>query len=337
MNDFKNRKIIFETVAGSKLYGTNHEKSDDDFLGIFIPSINDLFTLQNCPKEWDCGKKKSEGQKNSLGDIDRKYFSLKQFLSLAAEGQSKQLEMLFSPKEKWTVSSPEWEFILSHRDLFISQNSISPFLGFATAQAHKAFIKGENLRLISRIISFFKDKKGKAENYKDDPEFKELKLKIIDLENENNSVVNFYINIGLDKKPVWAFEVAGRKYQLSLKTNDLVSALESVLNSYGSRSKQASLDGYDFKSLAHAYRLLFECESILTNHKLILPLPDDQVKFLKSIIRGEYSPDTDFFTELDLKIKEIKKIKSTLPKNVDHKKIENLCQTMFLKYFNIKD
>lgn len=314
----KERKIIFETIAGSKLYGTNNSKSDDDFLGIFIPSEDDLLGIQNCPSEWSQNEKKSEGSRNSAGDIDRKYFSLKQFLLLAAEGQSKQIEMLFSPKECWVSASPEWELILKHRDLFLSKNTMSPFLGFAIAQAHKAVIKGDHLRIIEDLIKFFENKKGRIKDFSESEDFKKLKIKIETLSDG-----------------VLGFEVAGRKYLLSLKVTDFMSALKSVHKEYGSRSHQAKENQFDFKSLSHAYRLLYQCETFIKEGKLILPLPKDQVEFILKVKNQEFFPDEGFFDDLDKRIKEIKKIESPLPKTVDMKKVNQLCIDIMKMSFNI--
>ena len=35
-------KILFKTLTGSKLYGTNSENSDTDIKGVFLPDIKDL-------------------------------------------------------------------------------------------------------------------------------------------------------------------------------------------------------------------------------------------------------------------------------------------------------
>lgn len=59
---------------GSHLYGTNTEKSDTDYKGIFLPSIED-YLLQKVQKTitQNTGDGKS---KNSNTDIDDQLFSL---------------------------------------------------------------------------------------------------------------------------------------------------------------------------------------------------------------------------------------------------------------------
>lgn len=308
------RKIIFETVAGSKLYGTNHEKSDDDFLGIFIPTVDEVLGVHNYSSEMSRNEKNTDGLRNSKGDVDRKYFSLKQFLLLASEGQSKQIEMLFSPSNKWVSSSPEWEEILNHRHLFLSRQSIKPFLQFAVAQSFDSVTKGQNLDMLEKLVKFFEGKAGRLRDHIHQEEFKNLKLDIIELNPKMST-----------QKKVEAFEVAGRKYELHLKVHDFIPAASSVISTYGKRSQNSKNNGIDLKSLAHAYRLLLETETLLKEQKLILPLPEEQIVFLKSILNNQYHPEIGYEVDLDLRIKEIKKIESQLPDKVDMGKINKLC------------
>ena len=44
-------KILFKTLTGSKLYGTNSENSDTDIKGVFLPDIKDLL-LNKAPKHY---------------------------------------------------------------------------------------------------------------------------------------------------------------------------------------------------------------------------------------------------------------------------------------------
>ena len=130
----KERKIIIEAISGSKLYGTEHAESDDDFYGVFLPSTEDIFSLHQCPRQVDLSIKISKGPKNEKGDIDRKFDMLSNYLLGLSQGQSKNIELLFSPKKSWISHTDEWLEITSNRELFISQNSLTPFLGFALSQ-----------------------------------------------------------------------------------------------------------------------------------------------------------------------------------------------------------
>ena len=43
MNQLSNHKLLFETISGSKLYGTDSEKSDTDIKGVFFLTLQNVF------------------------------------------------------------------------------------------------------------------------------------------------------------------------------------------------------------------------------------------------------------------------------------------------------
>lgn len=318
-----NRKIIFECHVGSKLYGTNRPDSDDDFMGVFLPSTKESFGLNPFSREnseLDMGKKISESKRNTVGDLDKKYYRIDKFLTLLSEGQSKLLEMLFSPKELWTNQSPEWDLIYSNRDLFLSKNAIIPFCSFAKAQSLKAVLKGDNLNTLRELIALLESKnKNKT--------IKEELSKELDELNSLKKIKLLILKDGVD-----GVEIAGRKYLLSQKVKDVYRKLSDLEKEYGDRSKKSAEEGYDFKSLSHAYRLLFQSEFLLKNNTLMFPLPKEQIDFLKKVRSGEYK--ADYFSELDQmqeKVMDLKE-KSTLADSVDLEKVEDLCQKILYNH-----
>lgn len=311
------RKIIVESMVGSKLYGTNHPKSDDDFYGVFIHSAQDLFGIEKRADHWTCNIKLSEGPKNTLGDTDRNFCSLPSFLFKAATGDSHNIEILFTPKEMCKVWTPEWEKVLSYRKYIISQNIKAPFLDFSKAQAHKAANKIENLTLLKEFHEFFSQQESKHRIKDVMPDY---------LVNQVETVV-----LG-GREP--AFILSGRTFLYSLKLSHFKKNLEELVSKYGSRAHNAVANGgYDWKSLAHAYRLVFEAESLLQYGELIFPLPPDQINFLKTILRGEYKPEVDFFDDLHNRQELIRNMPSELPEKANHSKLEELCQEMMYSHF----
>src|SRR6185295_2074802 len=147
------RKIIFKARVGSHLHGTNTPTSDEDFLGVFLPSTEDLLGMQNRPSEMTENKKLSETARNTKGDVDCKFLALYEFFRQAAQGQSQAVELFFVPDEHVMLTTPEWEFIKQHKEIFLSKKTISPIIGFAIAQVHKSKIKGDNLNKINHLIS----------------------------------------------------------------------------------------------------------------------------------------------------------------------------------------
>lgn len=325
----KDRKIIIETRVGSHLYGTNRPESDDDFQGVFLPSKNDLLGVENCPTEWSLGTKVSTGVQNVKGDVDRKFYGLKRFFHLAAEGQPGQLELFFTTPEMTVSYDPIWSEILDNIGLFLSKKSIVPFIGFALSQAHKATMKGETLNKLRRIIQWFDTEISKAAkqgtildmahryDFKVGSE-KEGKFKLAhDIE------LKYVIN----SDGFVLAEVGGKSYDIKLKLKTFVSNLKELENRYGSRSRAAADGKYDFKSLMHAYRLLGEGEELLKFGKITFPRPPADVEFLKSVRLGTCG-DIDHWSGLTNKIDRLRQEvepKSHLPKEADHARINELC------------
>lgn len=122
--ELKDVKIIMECQAGSYLYGTNLEDSDIDMRGVFI-----------APKSCYLGLDNVEQIENKTNDSV--YYELKKFLRLAAQNNPNIIELLFYPKNKLTVCTPEWETIVDNRELFISKKCMYTFSGYAFAQLKK--------------------------------------------------------------------------------------------------------------------------------------------------------------------------------------------------------
>jgi len=311
------RKIIVESMVGSKLYGTNHPQSDDDFYGVFIHSAQDLFGIEKRADHWKCNVKLSEGSRNTLGDIDRNFCSLPSFLFKAASGDSLNTEILFTPKKLCKVWTPEWEKVLTYRKYMVSQHIKAPFLDFSKAQAHKANSKVENLTLLKEFNDFFSQQESKYRIRDVMPE--NLKTKVDDIHLPDGS---------------HGFVLSGKTFLYSLKLSNFKKTLHQMVGLYGDRvHKVVAAGGYDWKALAHAYRLVFEAEHLLQYGELIFPLPSDQIEFLKTILRGEYKPSVNFFDDLYNRQELVRAMSSDLPEKADHSKLEQLCQEMMYAHF----
>lgn len=319
----KDRRILIETRVGSHLYGTSRPESDDDFQGVFLPSREDLLGVQNCPTEWSLNTKVSEGIQNTKGDVDRKFYSIKRFFHLAAEGQPGQLELFFTTPEMTVSYEPVWSEILDNIGLFLSKKSIVPFIGFALSQAHKATMKGETLRLLQDIIRWYDspertlvDKIKSTTIIKDFPTYEDYVM-----------LGPFSIKKTTNKEGFTTVEIGGRNYDIGLKLKTFVNNLKELESRYGSRSRAAADNKYDYKSLMHAYRLLGEGEELLKYGKITFPRPPAEVEFLKSVRLGTCG-DLDHWAALTNKIDTLRQEvepKSHLPKEANHAKINELC------------
>lgn len=308
-------KVIFKCVTGSHLYGLNTPESDEDYLGVFVPSLEQYLGLENPPVEVSQSDKKSDGARNTKGDVDCKLISLKSFLRFCGQGQSMMLEMLFVPENQILEKTPEWDIILENKHLLLSRKGVAPFLGFARAQAHKAVIKGENLRLITKLI---KD----INNY-------DRSWRAADLITEDSTLCGNPVKTYVNDHGFKQLHIAGRDYDVNIKLKTLQDNLKQLAGRYGTRVQAAAEDFYDYKSLLHAMRQISEAEEFLATGHITLPRPEPENSFLMSIRRKEWpDPDFDLFRHMNDKIDHIQQVldlESPLPKAPNWSKINDLC------------
>lgn len=330
------RKIICEIQVGSHLYGTNRPDSDKDFQGVFLPSSQDLLGLQEAPKEWSRNIKVSDGPRNTKDDVDRKFFNLKRFMHLAAEGQPGQLEMLFAPSNMIVSHTPEWLYLQSvARPMFLSRQSIAPLIGFSLSQAHKATLKGENLRLIREVLEWSKILMPEALNGS------VLSNAVDKRDSLKLSFGGPVLKVVTNDQGFRTIEIGGRNYDVNLKTQRFLNNLRELESKYGARSRAAADSAFDFKSLMHAYRLLGEAKELLLTGKITLPRPAEEVAFLRRFIKSDQNPNPglgeghDYFADIQNRITELREViepQSPLPEEPDHKRINELCIKMLSKH-----
>ena len=82
-------QVIYQTLFGSRLYGTVVEGSDTDYKGIFLPTAEEIL-LGNPPKVYT---------NTTQAGVDSEFYSLSRYLDLLAQGQTVALDMLFAPAE----------------------------------------------------------------------------------------------------------------------------------------------------------------------------------------------------------------------------------------------
>lgn len=116
--------IIFETLSGSKLYGTSIPESDTDYRGVCIPPKKVLLDPFQIFEQKDSG----------FEERDRVIYSLAKFMYLCAKGNPNIVELLFSPEECWRTSTPQWNLLIENRYLLLSKQVRYTFVGYAFSQ-----------------------------------------------------------------------------------------------------------------------------------------------------------------------------------------------------------
>lgn len=117
-------KLLFRTMVGSQVYGTNNENSDEDFKGVMLSSFENLVGFNY--------KSQIEVNKDEL------IYDLKRFLELLKNGNPTCVEMLFTPKEYFTDYDETFNILFENRDKFITKKLIKSFIFYGSSQIKKA-------------------------------------------------------------------------------------------------------------------------------------------------------------------------------------------------------
>ena len=151
-------KILFKTLYGSKLYGTDSENSDIDYKGVFLPNMNDLI-LGKAPKHYTSSTGNSNN-KNTKDDVDETYYSLHYFLELAAKGDTNAIDLLFAHTNPNAVQyiDPIFKKIIANIDKIVTRN-VQSYLGYCLGQAKKYIFKGDKLKNFKAFDDFFRGNK----------------------------------------------------------------------------------------------------------------------------------------------------------------------------------
>jgi hypothetical protein len=117
--------ILYETISGSRAYGTNTQNSDTDFRGVFILPIENILGFNYIDQVSDSTN-------------DSVYYELGRFLQLLQSQNPNIIELFNMPPESVLFKHPMFDEILKHRESFISKVCKDSFGGYAVAQIKKA-------------------------------------------------------------------------------------------------------------------------------------------------------------------------------------------------------
>jgi len=293
---------------GSHLYGTNHETSDTDFKGIYLPTLEELI-LQKTSKSINNITKKDCTMKNTKDDVDSEIYSIHYFLQLAYKGETVALDMLHVPKGFEETSSEEWQFIRENRSKFYTKN-LKAYVGYCRTQAAKYGIKGSRLSDAENVINYLKSVDDKT-------------MKLADVwgalpQGENIRFIEIEDAHQADKR---AIEICSRKIMADTKVQYAIDVIQKFYDSYGQRALMAkNNDGIDWKAISHAFRAGLQLKEIYETGNLIYPLKD--AKFLLDVKQGKYHYQNDGIAQqLESLIDEIEQLanNSNYPEKVDVK------------------
>lgn len=146
--------LVLKSIAGSHLYNLNTESSDMDIRGIFLPSVEDL-----------CNVSGEQNTEIADDDQDIKFYSIKKFLTLAAQCNPNIIELLYLPESAILFKSDVYDELVAIRDAFMSKRAFHTFTGYAYAQIKRAkgigkkgnsmdkYVNEKGIYLLNRFIN----------------------------------------------------------------------------------------------------------------------------------------------------------------------------------------
>lgn len=125
--------VLLKCLVGSHCYGLAHDKSDEDFRGIFILPESDY-------NKQDSRLLINQPFLNQIQDEKNNevYYELKRFLELLSQGNPNCVEILFLEKEFYKIKNPILAPIFEQKQIFLNKKFANSLLGFIDSQIRKA-------------------------------------------------------------------------------------------------------------------------------------------------------------------------------------------------------
>lgn len=318
MNHFKPQNLICEIRFGSHLYGTATESSDEDYVGIFMPTLEEIL-LGRIPKT-SASSPNDDSRKNAPGELDATYYSLHHFLRLATQGQTIAIDMLFAPENMVYLDDEFgwiWERIVANRHKLLSKQ-MNAFVGYARGQAAKYSLKGERLSKLREFADILED---------------------TDLEHAHDPISNLWDDLPRDAERqnpqgIRELQIAGKWYGESTSIANVLTSINKSLSRYGKRAQAAAdAEGVDWKAVSHAVRVSKELIELLTFGRINFPLAEADL--LLKIKKGELPlEEVQGILDSDLAFIELQTSQSHLPDKVDIKWWDNFLAQLMIDYLS---
>ncbi len=164
--------IIFHFIAGSHLYGTANENSDEDHRGVIIPPVQYFYGLDrfdqwegdvyhNCSYP-DQGKKSGSARFCSMCDeVDETdfkfpgddccFYDIRKFVRLAMKGNPNIIEYFWAETNVMSLH-PVWIELRSYKQHFLSKAIVKPHIGMAESHIKKLDVPGRKCGVKGRKL-----------------------------------------------------------------------------------------------------------------------------------------------------------------------------------------
>ena len=314
-------EVLYVTMYGSKLFGTDNENSDTDYKGIFLPSKEDVLLKRDI--EHFNYNTNAKG-KNEREDIDLQLYSIYKWFNLLKKGETGALDLLFSlfREETQIFTNQQFTSVMKENYQRFYNRNLHSFIGYCVGQSKLYNIKGERFNELHTFVTYLSHierKNGlKLETLFDEIEtiFREESFKYI------------RFTVGAISRGDHSYregkyvEVLGKKFSGSVTVNYFFEHILEMENQFGNRAR-SSAKGVDFKALSHAVRVINEVEELLDEGRITFPLKNRA--YIVSIKEGrENLEDVMHYIDTKLDLVQEKLEESTLPEKSDEAFIDSL-------------
>ena len=339
--------LLFETISGSRAYGTHKPTSDTDYRGVYYLPLDNVLGYDYIEQVSDATN-------------DAVYYEIGRFLQLLQSQNPNIIELFNMPEENILYKHPMFDMILQHKDKFISKVCRDSFGGYAVAQIKKA--RGLNKKIVNPV-----DKERKSildfcyvvDGYKsiplkaflDNSGYVQNKCGLVNVPHARDVYAMFYdhyaskensrlgyrgivndddtsnevrlSSIPFGEKPVATIIYNKDGYTSYCKDYKEYWDWVEKRNDDRYNTNQEHGKGYDSKNMMHCIRLIRMATEIAELKQVIVKRPDAE-ELLK--IRNGDAEYEDLLAEAESKITLLDDLyaKSDLPNSVDRKFVDDL-------------
>ena len=148
----KDNRLLYQYIAGSKLYHCDEPESDTDTKGLFIAKPEELYGLGFDKQFRDRYKGVLDLFTGQIGDdkSDNVIYELGKYMGMLLSSNANVLESLFVPREMMLIQPHKClEPLFANRDQFITKACFKPFVQYAIEQIKKA--RGLNKKIVNPV------------------------------------------------------------------------------------------------------------------------------------------------------------------------------------------
>lgn len=270
---------ILKIVTGSHLYGLNTPQSDEDYVGIMIPTIDYYFGMKNVNEVTENILSKNELGKNTSEAVDCKFYEIREFFKLAFENNPNILEILFAPPSSIITATEYSKMILEGAEYFVGKEFIyRKFLAYAISQKRKMTINTNNYESLLKFYDFLMTHQEKNQATGEPRTL-----------NDINELQNWgTILIGKNGETDKTLQIEDVKFPTGATIKKTKNNIQELVRRVGSRRELILKHGFDVKYASHLIRLLFECKELLDTGRLEFPFTGKTKDIILGIKTGNY-------------------------------------------------